>query len=332
MSELGATLLEQSSKTFYELLRKDRKIRSLLARIRDGTSYYDANEYAVRVGELLSKALNQSTDTLSFMSEEVAQELLEPLLREDHSMIATVIGQIQQNMNKANGVGLAPMIPDVDTDRIEGFIKKIASGESLDDVRWMFGEPVINYSQSVVDKGIEANARATSKIGLKAYIIREAEASGHRTIKRGNKSYSYAIPCKWCANLAGKYEYESVRGTGNDVYRRHEACRCRVTYVNGTDRQDVWSKAEWTEQDSHRQNEIIQARQSEIQARKAQEQAQRQRRKETVAYIAVKLGYSDKGASIWLNQNKEYIDKLGIDYMIDQQRNADALVKKKRRG
>lgn len=102
-----------------------------------------------------------------------------------------------------------------------------------------------------------------------------------------------------------------------------------MTYVNGTDRQDVRSKAEWTEQDSHRQNEIIQAKQSEIQARKAQEQAQRQRRKETVAYIAVKLGYSDKGASIWLNQNKQYIDRYGIDYMIDQQRNADALRKRK---
>lgn len=330
MSELGATLLEQSSKTFYELLRKDRKIRSLLARIRDGTSYYDANEYAVRVGELLSKALNQSTDTLSFMSEEVAQELLEPLLREDHSMIATVIGQIQQNMNKANGVGLAPMIPDVDTDRIEGFIKKIASGESLDDVRWMFGEPVINYSQSVVDKGIEANARATSKIGLKAYIIREAEASGHRTIKRGNKSYSYAIPCKWCANLAGKYEYESVRGTGNDVYRRHEACRCRVTYVNGTDRQDVWSKAEWTESQQKESARLI----NEAKERKEKEQiaaeARKRQRRMDVSKIASALGYSDKGASIWLNANQREISKYGLDYMIDFQRNYDANMKRKR--
>lgn len=330
MSELGATLLEQSSKTFYELLRKDRKIRSLLARIRDGTSYYDANEYAVRVGELLSKALNQSTETLSFMSEEVAQELLDPLLREDHSMIATVIGQIQQNMNKANGVGLAPMIPDVDTDRIEGFIKKIASGESLDDVRWMFGEPVVNYSQSVVDKGIEANARATSKIGLKAYIIREAEASGHRTIKRGNKSYSYAIPCKWCANLAGKYEYESVRGTGNDVYRRHEACRCRVTYVNGTNRQDVWSKVEWTESQQKESARLI----NEAKERKEKEQiaaeARKRQRRMDVSKVASALGYSDKGASIWLNANQREISKYGLEYMIDFQRNYDANMKRKR--
>lgn len=329
MTELGNSLYVQASQIFDGLVASDRKLKRIRARLRDGTSYFDANEYAVRLGELLSKALNQSTDTLAFMSEEVARELLEPLLTQDHELISTAIDQIQRNMNEMNGIGLNPMIPDVDTDRIEGFIKKIASGEKLDDVRWMFGEPVINYSQSVVDKGIEKNAKATSKIGLKAYIIREAEASGHRTIKRGNKSYSYAIPCKWCADLAGKYDYEAVKGTGNDVYRRHEACRCRVTYVNGTDRQDVWSKAEWTEQDSHRQNEIIQAKQSEIQARKAQEQAQRQRRKETVAYIAVKLGYSDKGASIWLNQNKQYIDRYGIDYMIDQQKNADALRKRK---
>lgn len=330
MSELGATLLEQSSKTFYELLQNDRKIKRLLARIRDGTSYFDANEYAVRVGELLSKALNQSTETLSFMSEEVAQELLEPLLKEDHSMIATVIGQIQSNMNKANGVGLAPMVPDVDTDRIAGFIQKVASGEKLDDVRWMFGEPVINYSQSVVDKGIEANAKATSKIGLKAYIIREAEASGHRTIKRGNKSYSYAVPCKWCANLAGKYDYESVKGTGNDVYRRHEACRCRVTYVNGTDRQDVWSKAEWTESQQKESARLINEANERREKERIAEDARKRQRRMNVSKIASALGYSDKSASIWLNANQREINKYGLDYMIDWQRNYDANIRRKR--
>lgn len=39
--------------------------------------------------------------------------------------------------------------------------------------------------------------------------------------------------CKWCDNLEGMYEYEKVLDTGNDVFRRHEHCRCMVEHDNG---------------------------------------------------------------------------------------------------
>ena len=174
MTELGNTLYTKASQIFDGLVASDRKLKRIRARLRDGTSYFDANDYAVRLGELLSKAINDSTDGLSFLSTEVAQELLEPLLTVDHDLIALAIEQIQTNMNTANGIGLAPMIPEANTNRIDGLIKKVASGD-LEQTRWVLGEPIINYSMSVVDEGIEANARATSKLGLKAYIIREAE-------------------------------------------------------------------------------------------------------------------------------------------------------------
>lgn len=51
--------------------------------------------------------------------------------------------------------------------------------------------------------------------------------------------------CKWCRALEGTYLYKDVKSTGSDVYRRHEFCRCIVTYENGKKRQDVWSKTEW---------------------------------------------------------------------------------------
>ena len=323
MTDFGSGLLERTSQHFNFLVKTDRKLKRLASRIRDGTSYYDAQDYAVRLGELLSQALNETTDGLAFLSREVAQELLEPLLTQDHEMISAVVEQVQKNMNKANGLRLNAMTPDLDTDRINGLIGKVASGETLEETRWVFGEPVINYSQAVVDKGIEKNARATSKIGLKAYIIREAEASGTRTIKRGNKSYRYSIPCRWCRDLAGKYDYEDVRGTGNDVYRRHRSCRCRVTYENGTDRQDVWSKAEWTETQADQSREIIEKAIEQQKTAKENERKRKAQRRSNVSRVISELGYSPKGASIWMNVNKKYIDRYGLDYMIDQQRNLD---------
>ena len=306
MTELGNSLYTKASQIFDGLVASDKKLKRIRARLRDGTSYFDANDYAVRLGELLSKALNESTDGLAFLSEEVAQELLEPLLTQDHDLIGVAISQIQKNMNTANGVGLNPMIPDVNTNRIEGLVKKVASGD-LEQTRWVLGEPIINYSMSVVDEGIQKNAEATTKIGLKAYIIREAESSGTKAVKRGNKTYRYIVPCRWCADLAGKYDYEDVKGKGNDVYRKHDGCRCHITYVQGTRREDTWTHATWTEADAHR-------------------------REENIATVATKLGYSNRGASIWLNANKQYIERNGLDYMIDQQRNADALTRKRLRG
>ena len=331
MTELGNTLYTKASQIFDGLVASDRKLERIRARLRDGTSYFDANDYAVRLGELLSKAINDSTDGLSFLSTEVAQELLEPLLTADHDLIALAIEQIQTNMNTANGIGLAPMIPEVNTNRIDGLIKKVASGD-LEQTRWVLGEPIINYSMSVVDEGIEANARATSKLGLKAYIIREAESTGVKSVKRGNKSYRYIVPCRWCADLAGKYDYEDVKDRGNDVYRKHEGCRCHITYINGTRQEDTWTHATWTEKDAHKRDQIIQAKADELAAQRSKADAQRKARAETVSEIASKLGYSERGASIWLNANKQYIERNGLDYMIDQQRNADALKKKQLKG
>ena len=42
--------------------------------------------------------------------------------------------------------------------------------------------------------------------------------------------------------MAGRYEYYSEP---KDVYRRHDNCGCSVTYENGRQRQDVWSKRTW---------------------------------------------------------------------------------------
>lgn len=321
MTEFGNSLYQKASQIFDGLVESDRKLKRLRARLRDGTSYFEANDYAVRLGELLSKALNQSTDGLAFISEEVAQELLEPLLTQDHNLIGVAIEQIQRNMNDMNGVGLSPMIPEVDMNRIEGLVKKVASGD-LEQTRWVLGEPIINYSMSVVDDGVHANARATSKIGLTAKIVRKAEKAGTFKNRRGVR---YTVPCKWCRDLEGTYDYADVSDRGNDVYRKHEGCRCQVTYVNGTRRVDTWTHAEWTEEQSAQRAEIVKAKTAQLAEQKRQEAAKRKKNLSEIDYVSVHLGYSAKGARSWLNLNRKYINKNGLDYMIDQQRNRDKL-------
>lgn len=255
MSDLGTEILADVEKTFARKLLTDKKLKKLANRVRDGTDYAVANDYAVRAGELLSEALNDSTKTLSFISSEVADEVLRPLLTNQHDIVAEVTNQIQANFNQAQNIGLAVQTPALDTNRIAGFVEKVSSYQTMDEARWMLKEPIINYSQAIVDQSVRDNAKVISKTtNRNAYIIRKAEASGVRTIKRGNRTVKYTVPCKWCQNLEGKYRYGDEP---EDVYRRHEACRCTVTFVTEAKKQDVWTKKEWTNEDADEQIDAV---------------------------------------------------------------------------
>ena len=326
MTDFGQSLLADISGTLVRKMAKDSKIRSLGKRIRDGTDYQLANDYAVRAGELLSQSIEENTKTLPYMSEEVAREVIPPLLTANHDIVATAAKTIQQNINRDAGIGLKELTADLDTNRIEGLVQKVASYETFDEARWVLKEPVINYAMSVVDQTIRKNFDVSTKAGLNAKIVRKCEphetVTRYRTIKGKSYSYTYEVPCQWCQDLEGEYDYLEVKNTGNDVYRRHDGCRCIVTYIQGNRAQDVWSKAEWEESDTEgRRNSILQK--TEEKAREAAQQARnRQERLSGVERIQRELGYSPKGASILYNiwKGDGRLERLGLDYLIDMTR------------
>ena len=114
-------------------------------------------------------------------------------------------------------------------------VNRISSEEDFESIKWLLDDPIINFSQSIVDDGIKANAEFHAKAGLQPKITRRV--SGHA--------------CEWCSRLAGTYEYDEAP---KEVYQRHERCRCTVDYNPGNGRkQDVWSK---TWRDSQKEQKI----------------------------------------------------------------------------
>ena len=73
------------------------------------------------------------------------------------------------------------------------------------------GEPICNIAQSMYDDFIKANAEFRVRSGLNATITRTSV--GHC--------------CEWCARLAGTYNYGEEP---DEVYHRHDRCKCAVTY------------------------------------------------------------------------------------------------------
>lgn len=115
--------------------------------------------------------------------------------------------------------------------RIQGIVDRVSSEENFDDIKWITQAPVQTFCRSAVDETAQKNAALHNDLGIKATIRRQTVGEN----------------CKWCDNLAGTYDYEEVKDTGNPVFRRHDDCDCIVEYLPGDGTaQDVWTK-EWRE-------------------------------------------------------------------------------------
>lgn len=229
MKDIVPELQEAIEKEFNTLLKKSTKIKNVKKMIEEGTATYaDANEYAVEVGVILAAAFKKNLSSKVLpegkMYFNIAERILNATLGNNHKIIAAATAQVQQQLNKASGLGLKAIEVKANKDRIKGFVERLSSEPKFDDIAWILDEPVVNYSQSIVDETIKANAEFHSRAGLEPKIV--------RTLVGG--------ACDWCKEMAGTYAYPDVP---DDVYRRHERCRCTVEYNPADGRkQDVYSK------------------------------------------------------------------------------------------
>lgn len=235
MSDIAPELLNKITKEFEDLIEKDEVLLRIRKKIRSGKAdYLDANAGAIRIGELLSQSYQRyiSSDVLpnGQMYYNIAQRVLDPTLKRDFDEISKLCMDVQQALNQKAGIGIKAIASKVNQDRIDGIVDKI-SERPYEKVQWLTKEPVINYSQSIVDDHIRANADFHAKAGLSPVIVRRSA---------GNC-------CEWCSRITGTYKYPEEAPDGADVWRRHENCRCTVEYDPGEGKvQDVWSK-KWSE-------------------------------------------------------------------------------------
>ena len=216
-----------------ELLEKIRKVfRELMGEPEAPADYAEAAEYADRVGDALSEAFGRCVSGESLpdgrMYWNIADRVVRPMLEEDHALVSEAAANAQRILNEAAGLNLKAQTASLDESRVDGILNKLSAAEQFDDVAWVLDEPVRTFSRSVVDDTLRANVTFQGKAGLQPKIVRRAEARC----------------CEWCSRLAGTYSYPDVP---NDVYRRHERCRCSVEYDPGSGRRQNVHTKQWTE-------------------------------------------------------------------------------------
>lgn len=225
-------LNEAIQTSFKTYVMRDRRIAQISTRIRDGTATFaDGHDYAERLGENLSKALstNLNANTLpdGKLYYNIASRTVTPALEENYNLTNDAAEKIQKIVDKKSKIGLGSVRADFPTERINGLIDKMTRDDiTLEDALVWLKEPIINNCEAFFDDFIDSNAKFRENAGLKSKLIRKAEANC----------------CKWCANLEGVFDYDNAP---EDIYRRHEFCRCIVTYQSEKTSQNVWSKKTW---------------------------------------------------------------------------------------
>ena len=192
-------------------VNRDYRIGVMWARLHEkGAGYKEAHAYALRVGTVTGQVLKkyQPED----LSEWDLEDLIPGTLGLNHAMVATACTEAQKNLNLRAGVGIRPQVPKFDGNRAFGLVEAV---KKRGEIGPLFYDQVTNFSQNVVDQAIKDNAEVQSGAGLHPTIVRTAEAHC----------------CKWCDDLAGTYDYDDVRATGDPVWARHDNCRCLIEYV-----------------------------------------------------------------------------------------------------
>lgn len=231
-ADVVPVLNERIQTSFKSNVMKDRRIAQISKRIRDGTAtFVDGHDYAERLGENLSRALleNLRADTLpdGKLYYNIAKRTVTPALETNYELTNEAAADVQKLLDAKVGIGLGAVKADFPDQRIQGLIDKMtADGITLENALVWLMEPIVNNSEAFFDDFIESNAKFRNDVGLKATITRKVA---------GNC-------CDWCAAMAGTYDYASAP---DDIYRRHEFCRCTVTYQSGKTSQNVWTKRQW---------------------------------------------------------------------------------------
>ena len=219
MEDIAPKLLEKIQEDFERSYLKSKKVIELKSKIVKGVANYkDGHAFAIEVGASLSDAFrkNLSSEILpgGRLYYNIADRIIRPTLEHDFDLISEYSTEIQEILNKQAKIGIKAVKPELNEDRIQGIVDIVSGKEHFDDIAYMLGEPIINFSQSIVDDTVKTNADFQYNSGMSPKIIRTSSGKC----------------CKWCDKLAGVYNYEEI-DYGSDVFKRHRNCICLVEFV-----------------------------------------------------------------------------------------------------
>lgn len=233
-------LLDKIKKDFHLSTSQSEVIKKAIDDLDLGkATYKTANGFAKELGDILAKTLqsNINADVLpdGKMYYNIANRILNDTMRANYEAVAEFSKDVQTSLNHSAGLGIRGRKAELNQDRIDGLVERISESEDIDFIKKTLGEPIVNFTQSIVDDTIKTNADFHDKLGLKPKIIRTSTGKC----------------CSWCSKVAGIYDYKDVKNTGNNVFRRHQHCRCEIDYHPGDGRKQNVHTKKWKDAETN---------------------------------------------------------------------------------
>ncbi|HEM3250289.1 TPA: hypothetical protein ACHU7K_001469, partial [Streptococcus suis] len=126
------SLLKEVQDKFEVAYGKSDIISSAFVKLKNKkATYATANDFALEVGDILAEALSLSVtgDKLpdGKMYYNIANRLLADTLGRNFELVSGYAGQVQKNLNKSAEIGLQVQVPEINQDRIDGLVNRLAS-------------------------------------------------------------------------------------------------------------------------------------------------------------------------------------------------------------
>lgn len=234
MDKLTEELLEKVRKNFNNRCANHANIQRVEKSVLAGTAdLIDVELYSGSLGSQLALALMDCIDFKELPNErlyyELAKDLLGETLKTNYELVNAAAAEVLKTLDNSvrYKLKIKPQKPKFPTDRVNKVAKSVCDPTvPQSTIERRLTSPIENISESFYTDFVKENADFRARSGIETYIVRKCG---------GNC-------CEWCAKLAGKYPYGEEP---KDVYRRHDNCTCTVTFENGRQRQNVWTKATW---------------------------------------------------------------------------------------
>ena len=227
-------ILEDLQERIRENTAEKRQEARLIVKAEKGQAgFQDALEYAKLRGQDVGNAVREIAPSVlpnGEMYYNIAERTVGTVLREMSEDVLRVAADVVEGVNQKAGIGIMAQIPD-ETEKIHGIVDACTS-RLWEEAREEVATACETFSRKCVDDTVRENAKFQYDSGMDPKVIRTAAAGA----------------CTWCAEVSGTYDYNEVRGAGDDVWRRHANCNCIVEF------QPVKGRRQLVSSGSYRQN------------------------------------------------------------------------------
>lgn len=208
-----------------KLIYADKLLTKLRKKTEAGLgTFKDTTDYCNRSAELLGRLFSENVLSMPDVERITANDTL---LKDRYKDINDLLDKVQRTVDKVQGINIRPQHAPFNQERADqighSLTDKTVSEETI---QRRAGSAPATMTRAMQDDYVEENAKFRSDAGLKTYLVRVTDGDC----------------CEWCTKVAGRYEYGTEP---HDIYRRHDNCGCSVTYENGRQRQNVWTKKTW---------------------------------------------------------------------------------------